>query len=140
MKFKIISLFLITLVLTTGCFNNKEELVCSTTEVIDSYEFNVDYTYEFDSDGETLKYSSIKTSLPGETDESILEELEKVCDVYIGVQGIECKMNINPGEYEALITVDISKVSTDTLKSMNLENITYDSIRETLEKNEYMCE
>ncbi len=139
MKIKSLVLICGLLLCATGCFNSKESLVCSTTEVIDKYEFNVDYSYEFTDDGKTLVGSSIKTSLPGETDEEVLTELEKVCDVYIGTQGIECTMNINPGEYQALITVDINKVQLDTLRTMNLEDITYDETKENLNDAGYTC-
>lgn len=148
MKNKII-IFLLILVLFTGC--NKSKMKCEKKEKNAGYTYNENYNFTYDKNGENLQKINIEMKYNFNelyTSDELETEYDKVkeyCDFYNSSEEniISCSSSLNKNVIELIVGISVNKIDDSDFEDImyvtkeEINNIT--NTKKMLENVGYSC-
>lgn len=140
-KFKFVIMFIFTTILLTGC--GKETLRCSKKENTDYGKTNEQQTFTFNN-GKIESYeATMSIELNDDYDdygEVLLGSLEEPFKDYKDDKGIEYEASIEDNIISLKFKGDYNKMDDDTKNGLGIsEKTSLDSVKNSLEKEDYTC-
>ncbi len=132
-KVKYSALAIIMLLIITGC--GEKNLTCEYYD--EEWEVNQTMSMKFKNND----MSSLEVSMEFDyITEPTNEELNSVCSQYDDVEGVSCSSSNSDSKITVKLNIDLSKVDSDYLEEMKIEELDYDSVKKNYELNEFTCE
>ncbi len=135
LKIAIISVTI--LLITTGCFS--KTLECTMND--DDFG-NQTMELKYDSSGENLETFEMTLEEEFDSEDEANEAVnEGICSMITGesVTGVVCEAESKGKSVVMTVTYDVSELSDEMIKELELEGMTYDNAKSEAEKDGYTC-